>query len=153
MSDTYTQLHIQFIFAVKFRAALIHDSWRDELHKYITGIVQANNHKLIQINSEPDHLHLFCGMRPHQSVSDLMQVVKCNSSKWIDERGLCKRSFAWQGGYGAFSYSKDEIPAVVKYIQNQRQHHQKISFLDEYRMLLKEFEIEFDEKYIFHPPI
>ena len=152
MANTYTQLHIQFVFAVKYRAALINKEWKGELHKYITGIIQQNDHKMLQINSMPDHIHLLIGMRPAQSVSSLIQNVKTESSKWIKERKFCRSSFAWQDGFGAFSYSKSHVQDVIRYIQNQEQHHKKISFLDEYREFLKVFEIEYDEKYIFKEP-
>ena len=150
MSNTYTQLHIQFVFAVKYRAALIQKPWKDELHQYITGIFQANDHKILQINSMPDHIHILVGMRPTQSISSLVQNVKTESSKWIKDRKFCAASFAWQSGYGAFSYSKSHVPDVIRYIQNQEAHHQKETFLDEYRHFLKVFEIEYDEQYIFN---
>jgi REP element-mobilizing transposase RayT len=149
MPNTYTQLHIQFVFAVKYRAALIQKEWKEELHKYITGIFQQNNHKMLQINSMPDHIHAFIGMRPHQSISAIIQNVKSESSKWIKSQEFCKHSFNWQEGYGAFSYSKSHVPAVIRYIQNQEIHHRKETFLDEYRKMLKLFEVEYDEQYIF----
>lgn len=152
MPNTYTQLHIQFVFAVKFRAALIDKSWKERLHQYITGIIQHNEHKLLQINSMPDHIHIFIGMRPNQSVSALVQNIKSESSKWIKEQRLCNASFAWQEGYGAFSYSKSHVPDVIRYIQNQEQHLQKKIFLEEYMEFLKAFEIDYDEKYIFKVP-
>ena len=152
MANTYTQLHIQFVFAVKYRAALIQREWKDELHKYITGIFQANKHKMLQVNSMPDHMHIFSGMRPAQSISSLMQNVKTESSKWIKTNKLCKSPFAWQEGFGAFSYSKSHVDKVIRYIQNQETHHKKEAFLDEYRRLLKAFEIDYEEQYIFKAP-
>ncbi len=149
MANTYTQLHIQFVFAVKYRAAQISKEWKDELHKYITGIFQENDHKMLQINSMPDHIHIFIGMRPTQSISALVQNVKTESSKWIKEKKFCAAPFAWQEGYGAVSYSKSHVPDVIRYIQNQEVHHKKETFLDEYRQFLKAFEIEYDEQYIF----
>jgi putative transposase len=149
MANTYTQLHIQFIFAVKYRAAMISNDWKDELHKYITGIFQENNHKMLQLNSMPDHIHIFIGMRPTQSISLLVQNVKTESSKWIKGKKFCKVPFSWQEGYGAFSYSRSHVPDVIRYIQNQEAHHKKEKFLDEYRQLLKSFEIEYEEQYIF----
>jgi putative transposase len=112
MSNTYTQIHVQFVFAVKYRAALIEASWKEHLHQYITGIFQENKHKMLQINSVPDHIHIFVGMRPHQSVSSLIQNVKTESSKWIKAQNLCSYPFAWQQGYGAFSYSKSKFPML-----------------------------------------
>lgn len=149
MPNTYTQIHIQFVFAVKYRDAIIADSWKEKLHQYITGIIQHNGHKLLQINSMPDHIHIFIGMRPDQSMSSLVQNVKAESSKWIKEQKFCNSKFAWQEGYGAFSYAKSQVPAVIKYIQNQEQHHKKETFLDEYRKFLSAFDIVWDEQYIF----
>ncbi len=149
MPNTYTQLHIQFVFAVKYRAAIIQPEWKDELHKYITGIFQENNHKMLQINSMPDHIHAFIGMRPHQSISGLMQNIKAESSKWIKDQGFCSFPFAWQEGYGAFSYAKSQVNDVIRYVQNQEIHHRKETFLDEYRKMLTLFGIEWDERYIF----
>jgi REP element-mobilizing transposase RayT len=153
MANTYTQIHIQYVFAVKYRAALIHDTWKNRLHAYMTGIFQSNGHKMLQINSMPDHIHAFIGMRPNQSISALIQNVKTESSKWIKEKGLCPVPFAWQDGYGAFSYCKSHVPDVIRYIQNQEAHHKKESFLKEYVKLLEEFEIDYDERYIFKEPI
>ena len=153
MANTYTQLHIPFVFAVKYREALIQKEWKEELHKYITGIIQENNHKMLQINSMPDHIHIFIGMRPTQSVAALVQNVKAESSKWIKDKRFCVSSFAWQEGYGAFSYSKSHVPEVIRYIQNQEAHHQKQTFLDEYRQFLKAFEIEYEEQYTFKEPV
>ena len=152
MSNTYTQIHIHFVFAVKFRSALIQKEWKNELLKYITGIFQHNNHKVLQINSMPDHIHILIGMRPTQSISSLIQNVKTESSKWINAHKLCKSTFAWQEGYGAFSYSKSQVPDVIRYIQNQELHHKKETFIDEYRHLLNTHEIEFEEQYIFKEP-
>jgi putative transposase len=149
MANTYTQLHIQFVFAVKYRSALISKEWKNELHKYITGIIQQNDHKMLQINSMPDQIHIFIGMRPIQSVSSLMQNVKTESSKWIKDKKFCAVPFAWQEGYGAFSYSKSHVQNVIRYIQNQEVHHKKQTFLEEYRQFLKAFDIEYDEQYIF----
>ncbi len=149
MANTYTQIHIHAIFAVKKRTGLIQKEWRDELYKYITGIIQLYNHKLLAINGMPDHLHVFFGMRPIQSLSDLMQDIKGNSSKWVNEKKFIKDKFEWQEGYGAFSYSKSQASRVIAYVQNQEIHHRKITFLDEYCEFLKKFEVKYDEKYIF----
>ena len=152
MANSYTQIHLQLIFAVKYRASLIENSWKDELHKYITGIIQTQKHKLIIINGVPDHLHILIGFRPHQSLSDLMQDIKGGSSKWVNEKNFTFAKFAWQEGYGAFSYSHSHLNKVINYIKNQEQHHRKISFLEEYRSFLKAYEIQFDEKYILRDP-
>jgi putative transposase len=153
MANTYTQLHIQLVFAIKYRAALIQKEYKERLHQYITGIIQQNEHKLLQINSMPDHIHIFFGMRPHQSISSLVQNVKSESSKWINENGFCRSAFAWQEGFDAFSYSKTHVPDVIRYIQNQEAYHKKETFLDEYKKMLKAFEVEYDERYIFKEPV
>ena len=141
MANTYTQIHIQFVFAVKFRDAVIHSSWKDELYRYMTGIVQNNKHKLIAINGMPDHIHILIGMRPTQSISDLMQDIKGSSSKWINQKGFIKGKFEWQEGYGAFSYGKSQVKDVIAYIENQEQHHSKKTFRDEYMDFLKKFDV------------
>lgn len=152
MANTYTQLHLQFVFAVKYRASLIAKEWKNELHQYITGIFQNSSHKMLQINSMPDHIHILIGMRLTQAISALIQNVKSETTKWIKEKKFCQSNFAWQEGYGAFSYSKKDVPEVIRYIQNQEAHHKNITFLDEYRDFLKEFEIEYDEQYLFKDP-
>jgi putative transposase len=153
MANTYTQIHLQFVFAVKYRNGLIHASFKEELYKYISGIIKENNHKLLAINGMPDHLHIFIGMRPSQSISDLLQDIKGSSSKWINEKKFLKVKFEWQEGYGAFSYSKSHVNNVISYIQNQENHHKKETFREEYLKFLKVFEIEYDERYIFKEPI
>jgi len=149
MANTYSQSHYQFVFATKFRDACIYQPWKEELHKFITGTVQRYGHKLLQINSMPDHIHLLVGMRLHQSVAELIKVVKSESTKWINENQFCPGKFAWQEGYGAFTYSKEHVPVVAAYIARQEEHHKKILFRDEYRQMLIDAEIEFEEKYIF----
>ncbi len=132
MPNTYTQLYIHFVFAVKYREAVIEQFWQDRLQRYITGIVQKNDHKLLAINNMPEHMHLFIGLNPKQSIADLMRLVKGGSSEFINKEGLTKRKFQWQEGYGAFSNSRSQINAVVKYIPNQQNHHLKKSFREEY---------------------
>ena len=149
MSNTYSQIHIQCVFAVKHRDAVINHSWKERLHKYIIAIVNNNGHKALCINSMPDHLHLFFGMRPKQSLSDLMQLVKGDSSEWINKQKLILGKFRWQEGYGAFSYSKSHTDAVVKYILNQEDHHRKKTFIEEYKEMLKKFEVDYNDQYIF----
>jgi REP element-mobilizing transposase RayT len=149
MANTYTQIHIHGIFGVQNRISLIQKSWKTELYKYITGIVQRNGHKLLVINGMPDHVHILFGMRPIQSLSDLMQDIKGGSSKWINDKGLVKGRFSWQEGYGAFSYSKSQLPSVIRYIENQEQHHRKRTFTEEYKEFLKKFEVDFNQNYIF----
>lgn len=153
MPNTYTQIHIQFVFAVKYRNGAINASWKDELYMYITGIVQHHNHKLIVINGMSDHIHILIGMRPSQSVSDLMQDIKASSSKWINGKNFLKSRFEWQEGYGAFSYGASQVNDVIQYINNQERHHAKKTFREEYIDFLKKFNVEYDEKYILQDPI
>jgi REP element-mobilizing transposase RayT len=149
MANTFTQIHLQIIFAVQNRISLIAPSWEEELYRYVTGIVHNNDHKLLAVNGVTDHVHLFIGMRPTQALSSLMQTIKRNSSVWINENGFANGKFSWQEGYGAFSYSRSQLSSVIHYIENQKLHHKKITFIQEYTELLKKFEIDFDERYIF----
>ena len=148
MANTYTKIYIQFVFAVQDRLSLIQNAWKDELYKYITGIVQNNKHKLIAINGMANHIHVFVGYKPHQLIPDLLQDIKGSSSGWINEKKFIKGQFRWQEGYGAFSYSHSQIDNVVKYIINQEQHHKTITFSDEYIAFLNKFNIDYDERYI-----
>lgn len=149
MANTYTQIHIQAVFSVQNRISLIQDSWKDELYKYITGIIKNNGHKPLSINGMPDHMHVLFGLRPAQSLSELLQDIKGSSSKWINNKKLVKGRFSWQEGYGAFSYKRSDLPAVINYINNQDIHHRKTTFREEYIELLKEFEIDYKDNYIF----
>lgn len=128
---------------------MIQPEWKEELFKYVTGIIQAYDHKLLAINSMPDHIHIFLGMRPTQSLSDLMQDIKGNSSKWINEKKFTNSHFEWQQRYAAFSYSKSAVQNVITYIQNQEIHHRKKTLMEEYIEFLKEFSVSYDEKYLF----
>ena len=149
MTNTYTQIHIQAIFAVQNRDSVIRKSWKEELYKYINGIISNQGHKVLAINGMPDHIHVLFGMRPIQSLSDLMQDIKGNSSKWINQKGFVKGKFSWQEGYGAFSYSKSQIHSVIDYINKQEEHHRKKTFIEEYHDFLEKFEVAFDKQYIF----
>ncbi|MDF2433508.1 MAG: REP-associated tyrosine transposase [Mucilaginibacter sp.] len=149
MPNTYTQLYIHIVFAVKFREAVIQSEWEDQLHMYITGIIQNNGHKLLAINSMPDHLHVFVGLNPKQSISEMMRQVKGDSSEFVNKKGFTRRKFYWQDGYGAFSNSRTQIDGVVKYILNQKKHHSKKTFKEEYLDMLKSYAVEYDEKYLF----
>ena len=148
MANTYTQLYIQTIFAVQDRISLIHTSWKNELYKYITGIIQNNKHKLIAINGTSNHIHILIGYRPHQLIPDLLQDIKGSSSKWINQKRFVKGKFKWQEGYSAFSYSHSQLKDVIKYIENQKLHHKKTTFREEYQLLLKRFQIQYNERYI-----
>ena len=148
MANTFTQIYLQFVFAVQDRTSLILPEWKDDLYKYITGIIQNNDHKLIAINGMPNHIHIFVGYKPQQLIPDLLQDVKGNSSKWINEQGYLLGKFKWQEGYGAFSYSYSQIDSVVKYIMNQEKHHKRKTFREEYIELLERFRIKYDQRYI-----
>ncbi len=148
MANTYTQMYVQVVFAVQNRVSLIQPTWKDELYKYITGIVQNNKHKLIAINGMPNHIHVFIGYKPHQLLPDLLQDIKGSSSRWINKNSFSQGLFRWQESYGAFSYSYSHIDRVVKYIINQEQHHKKKTFREEYIEFLTKFNIDFDERYI-----
>jgi len=151
MANTYTQIHIQVVFAVKNRKSMISDSWKDRLLKYITAIIQNKGHKVLQINGVYDHVHILFGMRPNQALSDLVKHVKQDSSRWINQSQLTRYRFSWQAGYGAFSYSRDQISTVCEYIKNQEAKHKKETFSDEYVSLLKTHGIEYDSRYLFEP--
>jgi REP element-mobilizing transposase RayT len=149
MSNTYTQIHIQTVFAVRNRDALISTEWRERLFKYIASIINDQGNKTLAVGGTANHIHLFFGFRPTQSLSSLMMRVKRETSDWINREGLTHCQFQWQAGYGAFSYSKSHVPKVVQYILNQESHHAKRSFREEYLDMLKKNEVEFDERYIF----
>ena len=149
MANTYTQISIQVVFAVKHRNALIKPSFKEELQKYISGILKNQNQKLLAINSMPDHIHIFFGMLPETKLSNLMRDIKSDSSTFVNENRLCKYRFHWQEGYGAFSYSRSQRDAVIKYIMNQERHHKKKTFREEYLEFLKRYDIEFNDKYLF----
>ena len=153
MANTYTQLYIQFVFAVQNRISLIKDDWQTDLYKYMTGIIGQQEHKLFSINGIEDHVHILISINPKQAPSDLMYHVKRSSSIWINENKLCPGKFSWQEGFGAFSYGKSQIPNIVQYIENQQQHHMKRTFINEYIGFLKAFEIEYAEQYIYKPII
>jgi REP element-mobilizing transposase RayT len=149
MANTYTQIYIQVVFAVCGRLNLLSKEHKEELHKYITGIVTNQRQKLITINSMPDHAHILIGMKSDIALSDLVRDIKSGSSKFINERKLARGKFGWQEGFGAFSYGHSQLASVIRYIQNQEQHHRRSSFKDEYLTLLEKFNIEFDQKYVF----
>ena len=149
MANTYTQIYIHVVFAVEGRQNLIPPEHNDELQKFITGIVSAQKQKLIAINNLPDHLHLLVGLRPDSPLSDLVRDIKAGSSKFIKEKQWVAGRFSWQEGFGAFSYSRSQLGAVIRYIENQQRHHAKKSFREEYVELLERFGVDYDAKYIF----
>jgi len=149
MANTYTQIYIHVVFAVQGRQNLIRKENKEELHKYITGIIQNKGQKLIAINSMPDHVHIFIGMKPSIALSDLIRDVKNNSSTFINEKRWIRGKFNCQKSFGAFSYAHSQIDTVAKYILNQEKHPAKKTFKEEYVEMLKNFNVEYDEKYLF----
>jgi putative transposase len=149
MANTYTQLYIHLVFSPKNRQALIKKSWKDDLEKYITGIVQTNGHKLLAIGAMPDHIHIFIGYNVNQLIPTLVENIKTSSNQWVKDNNFSKYKFEWQKGYGAFSHSRAQLDTVVKYILNQEEHHKKKKFKEEYLEILRKNEIEFKDEYIF----
>jgi len=149
MANSYSQIYIQIVFAVKGRQNLIKIEHKEELHKYITGIVKGKKQKMLAINCMPDHTHMFISFTPDMKISDLVRDVKSISSGFINEKKFVKGKFNWQHGFGAFSYSHSHIDRVVKYVLNQEEHHKKKTFREEYIGLLEKFNVEYDPKYIF----
>jgi len=151
MANTYHQIYLQTVFAVKYRAAVIENEWEDQLFAVIGNLINECGCKTIIVNGVEDHVHCFLGLKPSVSVSDLMKTVKAKSSKYINDHSLTPERFEWQEGYGVFSYSHSHIDRVYRYVLNQKAHHKKQTFRDEYLELLTKFKIDFDEQYIFHP--
>ncbi len=149
MPNTFSQIYIHVVFAIKGRENLINSKFKDELYKYICGIVKGNNEKVYAINGMPDHVHVLLSIKPDTMLSDLMRDIKASSSKWINSNKLVIGKFQWQEGFGAFSCSQSQIDKVIAYIDNQDMHHKKTSFKEEYIKLLKSYKIEFNEKYVF----
>lgn len=149
MAGTYSQIYIQYVFAVKKRANLLQKPWRDEVFKYISGIIKGKDQKPIIVNGVSDHIHIFVGLKPTMRISDLVRDIKNNSSNFINDNKYVKGKFEWQGGYGAFSYSHSHIEKVYRYIENQEEHHRIKTFKKEYIEFLKKNEIEYNEKYLF----
>lgn len=149
MANTYSQIYIQAVFAVQGRENSIKIQWREELYKYITGIITNHDQKLLAIGGIENHIHILIGLKPNCEISKLIQEVKANSSKFVNQKRFVRGKFSWQEGFGAFSYSRSQLDTVVKYIQNQEKHHAKKSFKDEYIEFLKNFDIDYDEKYLF----
>jgi putative transposase len=147
--STYSQIYIQIVFAVKYRESLIHASWEDELYKYMTGTIQNKGQLLIAINGMPDHIHILIGLKPSCCLSDLVREIKKAATEFIKEKQFVKGKFQWQEGFGAFSYSKSALDNVVNYIKNQKQHHRKKTFRQEYIEFLEAFDIEYKEQYLF----
>ena len=149
MGDTYTQCYFQLVFAVRNRNALIRKEWKDQLEKYISGIIRNNGHKVLALGTMPDHIHILLGYHLNQLIPDLVEQIKTSSNAWVKENRLSRFRFGWQNGYGAFTYSRSQIDAVIKYILNQEKHHKKELFREEYLRILKKSEIEYKEEYLF----
>jgi REP element-mobilizing transposase RayT len=151
MANTYTQIYVQIIFAVKGGQSLIRRSYAEDIYRYITGIVQhpSRNHKMLAINGMPDHIHMLIGLQPAKTISSLVRDIKSNSSSVINDHRLVHSEFCWQTGYGAFSYSRSQRSDVVRYIENQQKHHRQKTFREEYEALLRLFEVEYDPQYLF----
>ena len=149
MANTYSQINLQCVFAVKGRENVIDKNFREELWKYMSGILKNNNAFPLAVGGYTDHVHVFFELPPNLNISDLMRDLKANSSKWINEDKFVKGKFHWQEGYGAFSYSRSQRHQVINYIINQEKHHSKKTFREEYLELLRNFEIEFKEEYVF----
>ncbi len=150
MANTYTQMYVQVVFAVKGRQSLISEAHRILLEKYMCGIISNNKSKPLAIYCNPDHTHILIGFNPSASISDLVRDIKSSSSKWLNHQHWMLTKFNWQSGYGAFTYSKSQIGNVIKYILNQKEHHKKSNFIDEYKLILDKSGIEYDEKYLFN---
>ena len=149
MAGTYSQIYIQVVFAVKGRQNLLNKTWRDDVFKYMSGIITGKGQKAIIVNGVADHVHLFIGLKPAMAISDLVRDIKNNTSNFINDKNLVKGKFSWQEGYGAFSYSHSQIDNVYHYILNQEEHHRNKTFREEYLDFLQKFDIEHDEKYLF----
>ncbi len=149
MAGTFFQIYIHVVPAVSGRESLIEPSWEERLYQYITGVVQNKDQKMLAINGMPDHLHFFIGMKPSCRLSDLVREVKKSSHEFINKEKLCKFNFSWQEGYGSFSYGHSQIDDVVKYVLNQKQHHEIKPFKQEYQEFLTKYQIQFDQKYLF----
>ena len=149
MANTYSQISIHAVFAVKYRENIITQAWRDDLHKYIAGTITKKGAKQLAVGGWKDHVHVFFGLPVNQSISDFMSVVKSNSSRWINEQGFVKGKFQWQEGFGAFSFARSQRDVVINYIMNQEEHHRKKTFKEEYLKMLHDFEIEYNPEYLF----
>jgi putative transposase len=149
MANTFSQIYLQFVFAVKHRQCLIPKEHKEELHKYITGLVKNRKAKMLAVHCMPNHIHLFVGFKPVISIADFVKEIKVESNEFINAKEWTNTKFAWQEGYSVFSYSQSHIDAVVKYVLNQEEHHRKQTFKEEYLQFLEKFKIEYDEKYLF----
>ena len=148
MGNTYHQIYIQAVFAVKYRNAVINKAWKPQLLGVLGNLVNETGCKTILVNGVEDHIHCFFGLKPDVAVSDVMKATKAKSSKWVNESGLLRERFEWQRGFGAFSYNQRDVAMIYNYIKNQETHHNKQSFRKEYLELLREYDVEFDDRYV-----
>jgi putative transposase len=149
MANTYTQCYFHLVFAVKNRSALVKKEWKNEMEKYITGIVQNQRHKMLAIGSMPDHIHMLIGYNVNQLIPDLVEEIKTSTNAWIKEEKLSKYKFEWQKGYGAFTNSRSQIDMEIKYILSQEAHHKKKPFKEEYLEMLENNDVIFSNEYLF----
>ena len=148
-SGTYTQFYIQLIFAVKYREAIIHPKFQDEVYKYMSGTINSMGHKALAVNGMPDHIHVLIGLHPTMAISDLAKELKRSSTNFINQKNWMPGKFQWQTGYGGFSYSRSQIDYVINYIKNQKAHHQKKTFKEEYLEFLRDFEVDYNPDFLF----
>ena len=149
MANTFSQITIHAVFAVKYRENFISKNWRDDLHQYISGIITNKGSKSFAVGGWQDHTHILFGMPVTTCIADFMSAVKANSSKWINEQHFVKGKFQWQAGYAAFSYAKSQRDIVIKYIINQEEHHRTKTFREEYIKMLADFDVAYEDKYLF----
>lgn len=149
MEDVFSQIYVHLIFSPKNRGALILPEFEDRLHRYITGIIQERGHKVLAIGGMPDHIHIFVGLKPVESISDLVREVKKSSNAFVVAEKLSKFKFEWQNGYGVFSHSRSQIDAVCKYIRNQKEHHRKKTFQEEFVKFCTDFDVDVGKKEFF----
>jgi putative transposase len=149
MAKTFSQIYIQTVFAIENRQSLITPDFKEDLYKYMTGIVKNQGQKLIAINGMPDHVHILIGLKPAMALANLVREIKADSTNYINNRKFVRGHFNWQEGYGAFSYGHSQLDTIIRYIQRQETHHQERSFKSEYLSLLRKFDIAFDDKYVF----
>ena len=149
MANAYTQMYVQLIFVVKFRRASIHKEWKSEFMAVIGNMIKEAGCNTIKVNGVEDHVHCFLRLSSTITIAELCQKVKARSAKWVNESGKLAHRFEWQQGYGAFTYSQSSVPKVIKYIENQEEHHRKKKFQEEYIDFLKDFEVQYDDKYLF----
>ena len=149
MANTYQRIYLHIIFAVKYREALLEEEWRDEVFKYIAGIINERGHYSLAVNGYNDHIHILLDYNGRELISDLVREIKKGSNKYINDNKLSHKKFQWQGGYGVFSQGYREKSTIIEYIKNQKKHHSKEKFSREFISLLHSNETDYDERYLF----